>query len=172
MTIETSSTAATIRRYRIAAGLSQEALAARVGLGRVTIARHESGTRAPNVSSLRRYAAVLGVDMDELINAAPAGAPRPPPSGAPRVNSSTNGRSRDALRRAVERRKVGLRRAQEKARRAEERLAELPGHLVTSARGAQLVERHTRAAVEWQEAILALRAAEEELASADPGAAP
>lgn len=68
---------AQLKRYRLAAGLTQQALAARAGVGRVTVARHESGARQPSVPALKRYALALGVGLEVLVGAASCAAAPP-----------------------------------------------------------------------------------------------
>ncbi len=46
---------------RAAAGLTQAAIAQRMGTTQATIARLESGKRPPNLQTLQRYAAALGL---------------------------------------------------------------------------------------------------------------
>jgi len=55
-----------LRSLRIAAGLSQEALAAKTDLSQRTISRLEAGHVAPNRSTLRLLADALGVTIDDL----------------------------------------------------------------------------------------------------------
>src|SRR5215203_5807413 len=55
-----------LRRLREARGLSQRQLAERSGVGRVTIIHVESGQTSPNVETLSRLAAGLGVDVADF----------------------------------------------------------------------------------------------------------
>lgn len=48
---------------RLAAGLTQKELAAKMDTKQSAIARLEAGTRAPNLDTLLRLAVVLGVDF-------------------------------------------------------------------------------------------------------------
>ena len=48
-------------------GLTQAGLAERVGVGQVTIARMETGTRGPSVPMLLKLAKALRVPMEQLI---------------------------------------------------------------------------------------------------------
>lgn len=50
-----------------AAGLTQEKLAAAAGVGRVTIARIESGEQSPSYKTLLALAAALGVEPANLL---------------------------------------------------------------------------------------------------------
>lgn len=59
--------AARIRLARARAGLSQTALAARLGCTRPTVGRWERGTRRPSLAALLRLAAALGVAAAELL---------------------------------------------------------------------------------------------------------
>jgi transcriptional regulator with XRE-family HTH domain len=56
-----------LRRLRLAAGLSQDELAARTGLDRTYISGIENGRRNPTVIVLNDLAAQLGVDPRELL---------------------------------------------------------------------------------------------------------
>jgi len=49
------------------AGLTQAALAKKVGVHQVTIARIESGARHPSMTLLQRIARALGVPLAELL---------------------------------------------------------------------------------------------------------
>jgi transcriptional regulator with XRE-family HTH domain len=57
-----------LRRLRVAAGLSQDELAARTGLDRTYISGIENGRRNPTVIVLNDLAIQLGVDPRELLN--------------------------------------------------------------------------------------------------------
>ena len=48
------------------AGLTQRQLAARAGLNRVQLAKYESGTQSPSVTTAARIAQVLGNSVEEL----------------------------------------------------------------------------------------------------------
>jgi transcriptional regulator with XRE-family HTH domain len=56
-----------VREARLAAGLSQEALAERAGLHRVYVSEVERGQRSPSVAVLRRLAEGLGVSGADLL---------------------------------------------------------------------------------------------------------
>lgn len=60
---------AVLRRYRDAAGLSQQELADRVGISKSYISSLELGYRAPNLNLLVKIAQSLGVVPGELVNA-------------------------------------------------------------------------------------------------------
>lgn len=64
-----------IRRYRVAAGLSQEQLAERSGLHATYLSQIETGKRNLSVQVLRRVAAGLGVPAAELVAAAESAEP-------------------------------------------------------------------------------------------------
>jgi transcriptional regulator with XRE-family HTH domain len=55
---------ATLRKER---GLSQAALAEKLGVTQASIANYESGRREPSITMLRKIAAALGVDIATLI---------------------------------------------------------------------------------------------------------
>ena len=57
----------TVRKYRLAAGLSQEALADKAGLHRTYVSLLERGLRNPSVDTLRQVAAALGVPTSQLV---------------------------------------------------------------------------------------------------------
>lgn len=59
----------TIREIREKQGLTQEELAARVGVERSSISKYESGDRAPSLLVLRRLAETLHCTVDELLHA-------------------------------------------------------------------------------------------------------
>lgn len=59
------------------AGLSQEALAERIGVSRQAVSKWETGDAEPELSKLRLLAQVLGVSADYLLNEA-EDAPEPP----------------------------------------------------------------------------------------------
>lgn len=71
-----------IRRERKAAGLSQAALAERIGVAQPTIVRWEDGTRAPDVNALSAVAEALGVSAADLLTDQPS---RPRLNGWPQV---------------------------------------------------------------------------------------
>lgn len=48
-------------------GLTQDEVAAAVGLSRLTIVRYESGQLAPRSHLLRKLATALGVQLEELV---------------------------------------------------------------------------------------------------------
>lgn len=58
---------ATVRRYRIAAGLSVRELAGLLGLSASTVKAWESGRRTPLPQHLGGLADVLAVDVEELL---------------------------------------------------------------------------------------------------------
>ena len=59
---------AVIRRYRDAAGLSQQELADRVGIAKSYVSSLELGYRAPNLNLLVKIARSLGVRPGELVD--------------------------------------------------------------------------------------------------------
>ena len=56
-----------IREGRDRLGMSQEALAERLGVSRQAVSKWENGTACPNIELLAELAAVLGVTADELL---------------------------------------------------------------------------------------------------------
>ena len=56
-----------IQRLRQAIGLSQEGLARRAGVGRVTLARLEKGERSPQYETLLALSKALGVGLAEFL---------------------------------------------------------------------------------------------------------
>ena len=74
---------ALLRRHRLAAGLTQEALAARAGLGVRTLQGLEQGAHRPQGGTARRLAAALGLAgaagaRFAARRARPPGGPAPP----------------------------------------------------------------------------------------------
>jgi transcriptional regulator with XRE-family HTH domain len=63
----TERVAARIAEIREKRGLTQEALAARARLNRVTLARLERAMHPPNLDTLERIARALGVDLVDLV---------------------------------------------------------------------------------------------------------
>lgn len=63
----TERVAARIAEIREKRGLTQEALAARAHLNRVTLARLERAMHPPNLDTLERIARALGVDLVDLV---------------------------------------------------------------------------------------------------------
>jgi transcriptional regulator with XRE-family HTH domain len=63
----TERVAARIAEIRGKRGLTQEALAAKAHLNRVTLARLERAMHPPNLDTLERIARALGVDLVELV---------------------------------------------------------------------------------------------------------
>ncbi len=56
-----------VRRFRVSAGLTQEALARAADIGRVTLVRLENGEQSPRFKTLQAIARALGVDTRELL---------------------------------------------------------------------------------------------------------
>lgn len=56
-----------LRTLRIEHGLTQDALAERVGIGRISIVQYESGTRKPKYKRLIKLAAILNTTIDYLL---------------------------------------------------------------------------------------------------------
>jgi len=56
-----------VQRLRLAAGLSQEILARRAGIGRVTLVRLERGEHSPRYETLVALSKALGVGLAELL---------------------------------------------------------------------------------------------------------
>lgn len=59
-----------LKAYRKAAGISQEELAARLGVSQVAISQWESGRTHPAFEKIIRLADILGVTIDELVKGA------------------------------------------------------------------------------------------------------
>lgn len=57
----------TIRKYRIAAELSQTALAEKIGVTQQQIEKWENGKRRPKLDALKKIAAALKIPITELI---------------------------------------------------------------------------------------------------------
>lgn len=67
-----------VREYRLAAGLSQEALAERCGVDRKSISRMETGAFSPRLDSVFNVAEALDIPVSELFEV--LGRPRNPRS--------------------------------------------------------------------------------------------
>ena len=65
----------TIQAKRTALGLSQEALAERVGVSRQAVSKWEVGDAVPDTDKLVPLARALGVSVDELLGNVPEGPP-------------------------------------------------------------------------------------------------
>lgn len=57
-----------IKTIRIREGLSQEQLAEKAGISRISVVRYESGERSPDVAVAVRLAKALGCKVDDLID--------------------------------------------------------------------------------------------------------
>ena len=56
-----------VKRYRVAAGLSQEAVAAEMGVDRAYISGLETGRRNPTIVTLWHAALALKVEISQLL---------------------------------------------------------------------------------------------------------
>lgn len=59
-----------IQAFRKQMNLTQEALAEKIGVARQTIVKWESGESSPDLETAGKLAEVLGVSVDDLVNAA------------------------------------------------------------------------------------------------------
>ena len=57
-----------IKKIRLQAGMSQEALALASGVSRISIIRYEAGERFPDLETAARIAKALGCKVDDLID--------------------------------------------------------------------------------------------------------
>ena len=90
--------------YRKAAKLSQEELAAQVGVSRQAVSKWELGDATPEVDKLLALAKAFGVTTDELLSGdAPAGTAEqaPPPREKPPVYTVPNPPAEDGVDRAT-----------------------------------------------------------------------
>ena len=55
-----------LKQFRTAAGLTQPAVAAALGISRSAVAMYESGSREPELSLLWQLADLYGISLDEL----------------------------------------------------------------------------------------------------------
>ena len=69
-----------LHRLRREKGMSQEALAGKLGVSRQAVSRWERGTARPDTANLARLAQVLGVALGDFLSG--AGHPSPPCPGA------------------------------------------------------------------------------------------
>jgi transcriptional regulator with XRE-family HTH domain len=67
MASATQRVATRVVQFRQARGLSQEALAKKARLNRVTLARLERALHPPNLDTLDRIARALGVELADLV---------------------------------------------------------------------------------------------------------
>ena len=58
-----------IKRHRQTLGLSQQALAQRVGCRRISIVHYEKGRVIPPLVTLQALAKAFGISLDDLVNA-------------------------------------------------------------------------------------------------------
>lgn len=56
-----------LKALRMGKGMTLEELAAKIGKSASAVCLYEQGKREPNLETLRRLAAALGVTVDELI---------------------------------------------------------------------------------------------------------
>jgi transcriptional regulator with XRE-family HTH domain len=94
---ESPSFAARLRRHRLAAGLTQEALAERAGMSARGIQNLEGGVTRPARDSARRLAAALGLTSEEGASFLAAAQPAPrraagAKAGADRRREARSGR--------------------------------------------------------------------------------
>src|SRR5919204_1161313 len=83
---------ALLRRHRLAAGLTQEALAERAGLGTRTVQNLEEGRHRPHRETAERLAAALGLGGDQRAAFEAATRPTPRrPRAAPRAPGKRSG---------------------------------------------------------------------------------
>lgn len=75
---------ANLRRHRLAAGLSQEAVGVRMGADRAHISSMERGTQNVTLLTLHEVAQALGIEPAALLDASPQ--PPPPEGKAPRTS--------------------------------------------------------------------------------------
>lgn len=68
-----------IKQQRKAAGLTQEALAKKIGCATITIRQYEAGKREPNFNTLLDIAAALNLDIFDLLPDSPT--PKDPFAG-------------------------------------------------------------------------------------------
>jgi putative transcriptional regulator len=67
-----------VREHRLAAGLSQEALAERCGVDRKSISRMETGAFSPRLDNVFNVAEALDIPVSELFDVVGRNGPRPP----------------------------------------------------------------------------------------------
>ena len=57
-----------LKELRLRAGLTQEEVAARVGVSRQAVSGYESGRRQPDLELLEAFAHLYGVELSELLS--------------------------------------------------------------------------------------------------------
>jgi transcriptional regulator with XRE-family HTH domain len=73
-----------VRAARKAAGLSQDALAEKTGIGAPNLSRLEKGTHLPSVATLKRVSDALEVPVCRLLDPPPPDTPAAPGKGKPK----------------------------------------------------------------------------------------
>lgn len=76
-----------IRRLRLRAGLTQEALAERAGFSPTNLRNYENGRYMPALDAAEALTRALGVPLDMLVGRFPLPADTPPGDGDPRVRA-------------------------------------------------------------------------------------
>ena len=67
-TIATNNFGKTLKNARLAAGLTQEALAQKCGMKKQNISRYENSEREPNIRTAKAIADALGIELETLMN--------------------------------------------------------------------------------------------------------
>lgn len=93
-----------IRQTRESQGLTQAALAARLGVTRSQITLWETGARNPSPTSLKEIAVTLGVQVEWLVTG--QGAPKPSPATSRGVDAQLHELVVEAVQAAFKRRKL------------------------------------------------------------------
>lgn len=84
--------------YRKQARLSQEELAARVGVSRQAVSKWELGESSPEVGKLLTLSRIFGVTADQLLSEEDPAPPPPPPPEPPREEAGTSASASDSRR--------------------------------------------------------------------------
>ena len=84
--------------YRRQAKLSQEELAARVGVSRQAVSKWELGESSPEVGKLLTLSRIFGVTADQLLSEEDPAPPPPPPPEPPREEAGTSASASDSRR--------------------------------------------------------------------------
>ncbi len=72
-----------VKHFREANGLTQEQLAAAIGVAKTTVTGYERGNREPDVAKIKRLASALGVSGDELLGTGQEKKPTPVSESGP-----------------------------------------------------------------------------------------
>lgn len=88
-----------IRYYRLQAGMSQEALAEKIGVKKMTICHYENGNREPSAEVLKKICDAVGISLGRFLNFQEG--PISLPEGSFRKNSSLPALKQEAIKEEI-----------------------------------------------------------------------